>query len=47
MILFKIAEADLKKILSSVGANVDEAALKTVCSALKGKALHEKNIKLI
>ena len=36
----------MKKILESVGANVDDDKVKTVIAALKGKSLHEVNLKI-
>merc|ERR1711953_207243 len=36
-----ISEADLKKFMTAAGADVDGDALKSVCSALQGKELHE------
>ena len=36
-----VSESDLSEYLKSVGCEVDEEQVKTVCKQLKGKALHE------
>jgi ribosomal protein L12E/L44/L45/RPP1/RPP2 len=37
----EVSEASVKKVLESVGCEVDSHALERVFSAMKGKALHE------